>query len=131
MGNLWLKIKVWTKVTIAALVAIYLLIFILKNGGERASFWWWFGRTYDGPLLYLVLFTFIIGAVISLLGLMMFRTVRQVKEIRSRGRSERLERDLADMKAKAAMLQTRPPMVGQEPLPPAPPQSEPPGDAAE
>src|SRR6185437_1982336 len=61
MGNLWLKIKVWTKITIAALVAIYLLIFILKNGGERASFWWWFGRTYDGPLLYLVLFTFIIG----------------------------------------------------------------------
>ncbi len=108
MGNLWLKIKVWTKITIAAVIAIYLLTFIIQNGSEKAKFWWWVGHTYDGPMLYLVLFTFIIGAVISLLGLMMFRTVRQVKEIRSRGRSERLERDLNDMKAKAAMLQTKP-----------------------
>ncbi len=38
MGNLWLKIKIWTKITVASLIALYLLIFILKNGGETAKF---------------------------------------------------------------------------------------------
>jgi hypothetical protein len=36
------------------------------------------------------------------------RTVKQIRELRHRGRQEKIERDINEMKAKAAMLQTRP-----------------------
>ena len=53
------------------------------------------------PLLtaILVIFTIMLGTT--------FRTVRQVKEIRARNRAEKLEREVADMKMKASMLQTK------------------------
>ena len=119
MGNLWLKIKVWTKIVVAALIAIYLLIFVIKNGGQTAKFWYWFGRSYEGALLYLILFTFLIGGLVAILATTTFRTIRQLRDLRARTRSAKLEREVADMKAKAAMLQTRPvagaATVGAEP----------------
>jgi uncharacterized integral membrane protein len=118
MGNLWLKIKIWTKISIAGLIALYLLIFILKNGGENARFWWWFGREYQGPMLYLIVFAFLIGGLVAILATTTFRTMRQIKELRARNRSEKLEREISDMKTKAAMLQTRP-VPGASATPPA------------
>ena len=108
MGNLWLKIKVWTKITVAALIAIYLLIFVLQNGGQKVTFWWWFGHQYEGSMLYLVFFTFLIGGLVTILATTTVRTVRQIKELRNRNRSQKLEREIAEMKTKAAMLQTKP-----------------------
>src|SRR5262245_56247326 len=128
MGNLWLKIKIWTKVTIASLLGLYILIFSLKNGGRQAKFWYWFNRDYDTSLLSLVFFAFLIGGLVTILATTTVRTVRQIKELRARSRSQRLEAEVADMKAKAAMLQTRP--LSGEPtdapvsltdLPPTPP----------
>ena len=121
MGNLWLKIKVWTKITVASLIGIYLLIFVLQNTGNKASFWFWFGRSYEGSILYLILFTFLIGGLVAILATTTFRTMRQIREIRNRSRSAKLEREVADMKAKAAMLQTKPAAgtvsAGTEPQP--------------
>src|SRR4051794_33216488 len=108
MGNLWLKIKIWTKVTIAALLALYVLIFVLKNGDRKADFWFWFGREYSGSLLSLVFFAFLIGGLIAILATTTFRTIRQVKELRARSRNQALEREVADMKAKASILKTKP-----------------------
>jgi len=108
MGNLWLKIKIWTKVTVAALLALYVLIFVLKNGDRKADFWFWFGREYSGSLLSLVFFAFLIGGLIAILATTTFRTVRQIRELRARNRGMALERELADMKAKASMLKTKP-----------------------
>jgi uncharacterized integral membrane protein len=108
MGNLWLKIKVWTKVTFAGVLAIYLLIFILKNGDRKADFWFWFGHEYSGSLLSLVFFAFLIGGLVAILATTTFRTIRQIRELRARNRSQALERELADMKTKAAMLKTKP-----------------------
>jgi hypothetical protein len=59
-------------------------------------------------MLYLVFFAFLIGGLVAILAATTFRTVRQVKELRARNRSGRLEREVADMRAKAAMLQTKP-----------------------
>jgi len=108
MQNLWLKIKVWTKITIAAVIVLYVLIFVLKNGGRKAEFWFWFNREYEGSLLSLVFFAFLIGGLVAILATTTVRTIRQIRELRNRTRSERLVQEVADMKAKAAMLQTRP-----------------------
>lgn len=110
MGNLWLKIKVWTKISVAAIIAIYLIIFMLQNGSEKATFWYWFGQNgrYSGSLLSLVVFSFLIGGLVAMLATTTFRTVKQIKELRSRTRSAKLESEVADMRAKAAMLQTKP-----------------------
>jgi uncharacterized integral membrane protein len=67
MGNLWLKIKVWTKVTAAALLTIYLAFFVFKNGGRTATFWWWFYRDYETSLLFLVLIAFCAGSLVTLM----------------------------------------------------------------
>jgi uncharacterized integral membrane protein len=108
MGNLWLKIKVWTKIGVAALIVLYVLVFVLKNGGRKAEFWFWFNHEYEGSILSLVFFAFLIGGLVAMLATTTVRTIRQIKEIRARNRSEKLVAEVADMKAKAAMLQTRP-----------------------
>jgi uncharacterized integral membrane protein len=108
MGSLWLKIKIWTKVSAAALISIYLLIFFFQNGHQKATFWYWFNRNYEGSLLLLVLFSFLIGGLVALLATTTFRTIRQIRELRNRNRAAKLQAEVNDMKAKAAMLQTRP-----------------------
>ena len=112
MQNLWLKIKVWTKVTIAAVIVLYVLIFVFQNSGKPVKFWFWFNREYEGSLLSLVFFAFLIGGLVAILATTTIRTIRQIRELRARSRSERLEQEVADMKAKAARLQTRP--IGAE-----------------
>src|SRR6476661_394053 len=99
MQNLWLKIKVWTKITIAAVIVLYVLIFVLKNGGRKAEFWFWFNREYEGSLLSLVFFAFLIGGLVAILATTTVRTIRQIRELRNRTRSERLVQKIADMKA--------------------------------
>ena len=112
MGSLWLKIKIWTKITVAALLTIYVLIFVMKNGGRTAEFWYWFNREVETSLLFLVMYAFLVGVITTVLVGTALRTLRQIRELRSRNRSERLEAEIADMKTKAAMLQTRPGNAG-------------------
>ena len=50
---------------------------------------------------------FLFGVIVAILVRMMFKTIHQVRDMRNRSRTERLEREVADMKAKAAMLQTK------------------------
>jgi hypothetical protein len=105
---MWLKIKIWTKVALLSFVTIYLLTFIFKNSDEPAKFWYWFWRPdVETSILYFTLFTFAAGVLTTILVRMMFKTVHQVREMRNKARTERLEREVADMKAKAAMLQTK------------------------
>lgn len=125
MGSLWLKIKIWTKVTVALLIGLYILIFVYKNSGQPVAFWYWFNRKYEGSLLSLVAFAFLIGGLVAILATTTLRTIRQVKELRARTRSQRLEAEVQDMKTKAAMLQTKstidpPPTVFPPPPPPKP-----------
>jgi uncharacterized integral membrane protein len=109
MNNLWLKIKVWTKVAIAAFIVIYLVTFVAKNSAFEAKVWFFFFKEpYTVPLLYLIFFVFLAGVIGTILVRTTFKTINQVTELRTRNRQERLEREMADMKAKAARLQTRP-----------------------
>ena len=108
MQNLWLKIKIWTKVTIAVVIGLYVLIFVLQNGGRQAKFWYWFNHDYETSLLSLVFIAFLIGGLVAILATTTFRTIRQIRELRHRNRSAKLEAEVRDMRTKAAMLQTKP-----------------------
>jgi len=107
MGNLWLKIKVGTKIALFALLSLAVLIFVVQNVNKPVTIWLW--NDIQTTLLRVLFFTALVSVVFTILIGTAFRTVRQIKELRARNRSFKLEQDLADMKAKAAMLQTKPP----------------------
>jgi uncharacterized integral membrane protein len=110
MNELWLSIKVWTQRILLAAVAIYAFIFVIQNNKDPVDFWFWFKHDPAKTTVFiLTAIAFVAGMVVMLLLSTALRTVKQVKELRSRSRQEKMERELADMKAKAAMLQTKPP----------------------
>lgn len=108
MGDFWLKIKIWTKVILFALIALYALAFFFNNAGTDVKLWFFVNREYTVSVLLLVFLTFVIGVIGTLLVRTTLKTVRQIRDMRVRDRAVRLEREVADMKTKAAMLQTRP-----------------------
>lgn len=120
MSNLWLKIKIWTKGICAALVLLYLLIFILKND-QDVPFWWWFNHDHNYSKLLLIAIAFFAGVITTILLRTTLRTIKQINEVRRRSRTDRLERDLNDMKLKASRLQTRPATGTTTPTPTPPP----------
>ena len=118
MGHLWLKIWIWLKVIVGCALVLYVILFVYNNAQEKVQFWYWFHRQPQTNLLLLVLCTFVAGIVGAVLATIGFRTVRQVSDLKARNRAQRLDRDLADLKNKAAMLQTKSPPP--EKLPPSP-----------
>jgi uncharacterized integral membrane protein len=114
VGNLWLKMKVWAKVALFALLFVYVLTFIFKNIEPRVSLWVWYNRPIDLSVLLLALISFLIGVLGTILSRTTFKTIRQLRELREKTRVQRLEREAADMRAKAAMLRSRQPASGGE-----------------
>jgi uncharacterized integral membrane protein len=117
MNDLWLKIKAWTKGIVAILILLYVILFTYNNSGESVKFWWWFNHTHPTSVFLLAACAFLAGIIFTLLVRTLWGTWRQVRGIRTRSKTDRIERDLADMKAKAAMLQTKPPGNGPKPEP--------------
>jgi len=108
VGSLWLKIKVWTKVIVFFGLLSYAALFIVMNSARQVKPWFWFGHDPDTSVLILVLCAFLTGVVGTILLRTTFKTLRQVREMRERGRSDRLQREMDEMKAKAARLRSRP-----------------------
>ncbi len=118
---MWEKFKLWLRVVIFGTMALYLLIVVTLNWGLvlegklRLIF-----TEFDHPRVLVVL---IVTAVMSIFGWWLFRTifktVRQFRSGRERSRTSKLEREVAEMKAKAGMLQTREPSVPTIPSGPA------------
>lgn len=131
MQTLWLKIKIWTKIVIFVLLLIAVLVFIFQNINKPVTVWLW--NDIQTTLLKVLFVTVLVSVVFTILIGTTRRTIRQIRELRSRNRSLKLEQDLADMKAKASMLQTRPAgtsgtasgistsTIENAPLPPSPP----------
>ena len=117
MNDLWLKVKIWTKGIIFGLILLYALFFIINNG-TTAKVWFWFGEAgkAETPLLVMLFVTFLLGVLMTILVRTTIKTIQQFRELKARNRTERLEREVADMKSKAARLQTRPENSTQEPL---------------
>ena len=110
MGATWLKFKMWVKIIAFGAVAIYLAAFILSNGSAVVDTELRFPliKTYTRPNALMVL---LLTSIFSIFGWWLFRTVfktlRQFREVRRRAHLERIEREHADMVAKAAKLQTK------------------------
>jgi hypothetical protein len=110
MAMTWTKIKLWTKVSVFGVVAIYLIAFILVNrNAEIDPALDFLFKKHARPNALLVLLLTAIFSVFSWwLFKTVFKTLRQMREVKRRAHLERIEREHADMVAKAAKLQTRP-----------------------
>ena len=106
---MWEKIKFWTRVVIFGLLALYVIVVTLLNWNLRiAGILDLVFVKYTNPqVLTVLLFT----AVLSIIGWWLLRTVwralRQLKTMQEKSRTARLEKEVAEMKAKAGMLQTK------------------------
>lgn len=110
MQSFWQKLWFYIRLVLVSAGAICVLLFIFFNFRAKISpgidllF-----VKYDEPPLLLVLISTV---VLSILGWWLFwtifRTIRQIRESRDRSKVQRLEREVEDMKLKAARLQTRP-----------------------
>jgi hypothetical protein len=110
MTNVWLKVKIWFKLVLFGLIAVYILLFLFKNYDTKVTVWLWFGETgtYTSSILALVFAVFVLSVIGTLLTSTIWRTVRQIREASARSRTQKLEKAIAEMNAKAAKLQIRP-----------------------
>jgi uncharacterized integral membrane protein len=107
MNEIWLSIKAWIKGIIFSLILIYAILFVYNNSGKDVDFWWWFKHLHHTSVFLLVAGAFFAGVLCTIVVATTLKTLRQIRDLRSRSRQDKLERNLADMTAKAAMLQTR------------------------
>jgi uncharacterized integral membrane protein len=124
MADLWLKIKVWTKITLFGLVLLYVLVFVAKNSGT-VELWVWPNHKPQTSVLLLALYAFGSGVVLTVLVRTTLKTMSQIRELQHRSRHDRLAREVADMKSKAGMLREKS-APGASPAPTAFPDDEPP-----
>jgi hypothetical protein len=106
---MWEKIKFWTRVVVFGALTLYLLIVVLMNWDKRLN-----GPlqlvfvTFESPRVLVVL---LVTAVVSLFGWWLtkavFKTTRQFRSARDRSRTAKLEKEMADMRAKASMLREK------------------------
>jgi hypothetical protein len=114
MENVWLKIKIWTKIVIFSALVIYLLLFVFKNSDQELTIWWWFGKDLKTSALELIPAVLLLGVFGTLVLRMAFRAIKQIRELKKRNASAKMQKDMADIKLKAAMLQTKPPVVSPD-----------------
>ncbi len=114
MSSLWLKIWIWTKIAVFSLLTIYLLLFLYNNSDRTTHVWFWFRRDPEILTLLLAVVAFLTGVLGTILVRTTFKTLRQIRDVRERSRSERLEREVTDMRTKAAMLKTREATIADE-----------------
>jgi uncharacterized integral membrane protein len=120
MQNLWLKIKVWTKVTIFTVFFIYIIFFLANNANKNLTVWYWFNDEYPTTVVRLIVITLLAGVAGTLLVGTVTRTIRQLRQLRSSAQISQMQQDVADMKARAARLQTKPDPQQPTIVPPPP-----------
>ncbi len=108
MANLWLKIKVWTKIIVFSAIALYVLLFLYSNSGKPVKVWLFFNNELERSTLWLAMTAFAAGAVATLVTQTLLSTMRQLREMRQQKQDQLLHKNVANMHAKAAMLQTKP-----------------------
>ena len=106
---MWEKIKLWTRVALFGALALYLLVVVAVNWELRVnSTLQLVFIKFEQPRVLLVL---LVTAVVSVFGWwlarVVFKALRQLQSARERSRTAKLEKEMAEMKAKAAMLQKR------------------------
>ncbi len=101
MQNLWLKIKIWTKIGLFSIVVIYLLMFVFKNSDQQLSIWFWFGHVIETSMLVLIPVVLLAGVIGTFVVSMAYRALRQIQELRQRTAAAQMHSDVQELKAKA------------------------------
>lgn len=106
---MWEKIKFWTRVVVFGALTLYLLVVVLMNWDKRLN-----GPlqlvfvTFESPRVLVVL---LVTALISVFGWWLtktvYKTTRQFRSSRERSRTAKLEKEMAEMRAKASMLREK------------------------
>ncbi len=117
MGNFWLKLKIWTKIVLFTAMVIYVLMFFYENHSLGAQVWVYPTKTLQSTVLFVASFSFLAGVLGTILVRTTARTIRQVRELKDRTRSSKLERAVQDMQTKAAMLRAKPAASADAPPP--------------
>jgi hypothetical protein len=110
MNTAWQKFLAGLKLVLLVVLSIHIVLFIILNISAvvdtRISLIY---KSFDRPNFLLVM---LLTSVISIFGWSLFRasykTIRQLSDSRTRSSVARHDREIAEMKAKAAMLHTRP-----------------------
>jgi uncharacterized integral membrane protein len=101
MNDLWLKIKLWTKVIITGIAALFFLVFLFKNSGVPIQIWLW--NVYQTTLLRLIFYVFVGGILTAFMAQTTVKTLYQFRTLRARAATARAEQQLADLKAQQAV----------------------------
>lgn len=120
MQTIWLKFKIWTKIIIFTLLFVYIVLFLYNNANKEARLWFWFGPEYETTVVRLILMTLLAGVIGTVLVRTVLRTLRQIRELRTRSRVAQMEQDVAHLKSRAGMLQTKPIPGEQQTIAPPP-----------
>jgi len=107
MNTFWLKLRIWTKTIAYVVLILYVSIFFFNNKDD-VTIWYWFGKTYTSATWFVMFFVFLAGGLAAFLIRTTLKTLQQMRELKTRTQQTRIEKELADMKAKAAMLHTKP-----------------------
>ena len=107
-SSLLLKVRIWTKIVLLVLLLVYLLLFVVKNGGQYIDLWLAPWTVVEQINIFVALIVaFLLGSLLTLLLKTILNTVTQIRRSRARGREQRLEREIGDMKTKTAQMQSR------------------------
>lgn len=106
-SDVLLKVRIWTKIILLALVVLYTLAFAFSNSDEDINVWLFFNREPRVNVLVALLGAFVLGSLMTVLIRMVYSTLGQFRASRERTRTHRLEREIADMRTKATTLRTR------------------------
>lgn len=97
-----LKVRVYTKLALLGLVGLYALLFIVLNYRERIDVWLFFGTSPTMNAIVALLVAFLLGVLTTLLARTALSTWTQWRVASERTRTQRLEREVADMRTMAA-----------------------------
>ncbi len=103
--NLWLKIRVWSKIIFFSIIALYILLFALNNLTTKTKLWVFFGQewTFESSVLLMALGAFVLGIIATLLTRTIFRTMAQLREMKRK----RMEKEAVAIISRASKLRTR------------------------
>lgn len=103
--NWWMKIKVWTKISVFSIIAVYIFLFSIKNLGTKTELWIFFGQgwTIESSVLLLAVGAFAFGIISTLMIRTIIHTMSQLREMKRK----RAEKEAIAILNRAAKLRTR------------------------
>jgi hypothetical protein len=80
MNDVWFKVKLWTKLSVIALLILFVIIFSYENYSQQVNVW--LIRTHTMSVLELLVGTFLFGMLVTLLARPAFHTLKQISQLR-------------------------------------------------